>query len=172
MTRLYTIGYEQTDIDNVVAVLKAFEIKVLADVRAVAASRKKGFSKSALRNRLEAENIKYMHLVELGDPKPGREAARAQHYERFRMIYHEHLEQPGPQAALRILFEVARNNPTCLLCFEYRPEHCHRSIVADRLQESGVEEICNLFGNNPDNPERHAALFSRNNSGQSASAAE
>ena len=77
MTTVYTLGYEGTDIDKVVATLQAVGVKVLADVRAVALSRKKGFSKNALRTRLEAEGIAYVHLVELGDPKPGREAARA-----------------------------------------------------------------------------------------------
>jgi uncharacterized protein (DUF488 family) len=77
MTTVYTIGYEGTDIDKMLATLKAVGVDVLADVRAVALSRKKGFSKTALRTRLEAEGIAYAHFVELGDPKAGRGAARA-----------------------------------------------------------------------------------------------
>ena len=45
MTTVFTIGYEGTDIDRIVATLQAVGVKVLADVRAVAVSRKKGFSK-------------------------------------------------------------------------------------------------------------------------------
>ena len=67
MSVIYTIGYEGTDIDRCVATLKAVGVTVLADVRAVAVSRKKGFSKNGLRERLEAEGITYVHLVELGD---------------------------------------------------------------------------------------------------------
>ena len=63
MSVVYTIGYEGTDIDRFVATLKAVGIKVLADVRAVAVSRKKGFSKTALKARLEDEGIAYTHLV-------------------------------------------------------------------------------------------------------------
>ena len=77
MPLIYTIGYEGTDIERFVATLKIVGIKHLADVRAVAVSRKKGFSKSALSARLDAEGIQYFHFIELGDPKPGRDAARA-----------------------------------------------------------------------------------------------
>jgi uncharacterized protein (DUF488 family) len=73
MSVLYTIGYEGADIDRFIATLKAVEVTVVADVRAVALSRKRGFSKTALRARLAAEGIAYVHLVELGDPKPGRD---------------------------------------------------------------------------------------------------
>src|SRR5690606_32675421 len=45
MSIVYTIGYEATDIDRLVATLKAVGVRRLADVRAVALSRKKGFSK-------------------------------------------------------------------------------------------------------------------------------
>src|SRR5690606_21613376 len=81
MSIVYTIGYEGTDIDRFVATLKAVGVRRLADVRAVALSRKKGFSKKSLAARLEAEDIEYLHFQALGDPKPGREAARAGQYD-------------------------------------------------------------------------------------------
>ena len=84
MTTVYTIGYEGTDIDRFIQTLRNVDVKVLADVRAVALSRKEGFSKSALSSRLEMEGISYIHFMELGDPKKGREAARAGKYEKFR----------------------------------------------------------------------------------------
>jgi uncharacterized protein (DUF488 family) len=167
---IYTIGYEGTDIDRFVATLKAVGIKVLADVRAVAASRKKGFSKSALKARLEDEGITYAHFVDLGDPKPGRDAARAGRYEEFRQVYVGHLEGAEPQAALEGLSEIARETPTCLLCFERLPETCHRSILADRLVASGMEAV-NLFGDDPDRYVRNAAKLPRYRPRESAAAA-
>jgi uncharacterized protein (DUF488 family) len=71
MTIVYTIGYESTDIDRFVATLKTAGIKRVADVRAVALSRKNGFSKKALAARLEVEKIQYLHFVELGDQDRG-----------------------------------------------------------------------------------------------------
>jgi uncharacterized protein (DUF488 family) len=99
MNALYTIGYEDTDIDRFVATLKAVEVEVVADVRAVAVSRKQGFSKTALRERLAAEGIAYVHLVELGDPKPGRDAARAGRHDEFHRVYSLHLNTPEARAA-------------------------------------------------------------------------
>ena len=170
MSVVYTIGYEGTDIDRFVATLKAVGIKVLADVRAVAMSRKKGFSKTALRSRLESEGIAYTHLVDLGDPKPGRDAARAGRYDEFRTIYYEHLDGTASQAALDELSEVVGQSPTCLLCFERLPEYCHRSIVADRLSISGVE-VFDLYGDDPNRYIRHAAKLPRYHPREGASAA-
>src|SRR6476660_5008483 len=106
VSTVYTIGYEGTDIERFIATLKAVGVKTLADVRAVALSRKKGFSKSALRARLEDEGIGYSHFVELGDPKPGREAARAGRYEAFRKVYTRHLDLATSKGALRSLSEL------------------------------------------------------------------
>jgi uncharacterized protein (DUF488 family) len=167
---VYTIGYEGTDIDRFVATLKAGGIEVLADVRAVAASRKKGFSKSALRARLEDEGIAYTHFVDLGDPKPGRDAARAGRYNEFRKIYYEHIKGAESLAALNELSEVVGESPTCLLCFERAPENCHRSIVADRLRGSGVE-VFDLYGDDPNRYIRHAAKLPRYHPREGAPAA-
>jgi uncharacterized protein (DUF488 family) len=162
MTAVFTIGYEGTDIDRIVTILRAVGVKVLADVRAVAVSRKKGFSKNALRSRLEAEGIAYAHYVELGDPKAGREAARAGLFDEFHRIYTEHLVGHDARAALEVLEETARGAPVCMLCFERDPKTCHRTIVADRLKARGIEVI-ELFGDDPGRYVRHAPKLPRCN---------
>ena len=73
---LSTIGYEGATLPEVIAKLRAAGVEVVVDVRAVAASRRAGFSKTVLRASLAAEGIGYEHLRALGTPKPGREAAR------------------------------------------------------------------------------------------------
>ncbi len=148
MSVVYTVGYEGTDIDRFVATLKAVGIKTLADVRAVALSRKKGFSKTALRQRLEAEGINYLHFVALGDPKPGREAARNGRMAEFQRIYRKHLATSEAAQALLELESVVWTSPSCLLCFERDPSVCHRSIVTEKLSDSGVN-VFDLFGDNP-----------------------
>ena len=148
MNTVYTIGYEGTDIDRFVQTLKAVGIQVLADVRAVPLSRKKGFSKTALRNRLAENGIEYMHFSDLGDPKPGREAARAGKYELFRKIYSKHLASAEAQSALRLLETAVRLKSTCLLCFERDPNVCHRSIVTQALRSDG-NSVLDLYGDSP-----------------------
>jgi len=168
---VYTIGYEGIDVDRFVTTLKIVGVKVLADVRAVAASRKKGFSKSALRARLDDEGIAYSHFVDLGDPKSGRDAARAGRYDEFRRIYLEHIEGVGAQTALKALTTLVREDPTCLLCFERAPEFCHRSIVVNYLEIPELK-VVDLYGDDPNRYTRHAAKLPRYRSRQGASAAQ
>jgi uncharacterized protein (DUF488 family) len=144
MTIVYTIGYEGTDIDSFVLTLQEAGVDLLADVRALALSRKKGFSKNALRSRLTATGIGYAHLVDLGDPKTGREAARAGHFAEFRRIYSRHLSTAEAQADLNTLAAAVRTRTVCLMCFERQPEHCHRSMVGQALRAADVA-IENLF---------------------------
>jgi uncharacterized protein (DUF488 family) len=144
MTRpyLYTIGYEGADVDRFLTTLKDAGIAILADVRAVALSRKRGYSKTALRNALENDGIGYRHFIQLGTPKSGREAARAGNGELMRRIYcNEVLATESAQAAFEDLAALAETQPICLLCFERDPENCHRRILAQRLEERGWQSV-------------------------------
>lgn len=170
MNTIYTIGYEGTDIERVVQTLKAVGVGVLADVRAVALSRKKGFSKTALRNRLAEEGIEYVHFNALGDPKPGREAARAGKYDLFRKIYRKHLATSDAQYSFRELQITVQDKTTCLLCFERDPNVCHRSIVTLALRAEG-NEILDLYGDSPEHYDNFSAQLSRYHSRQGAAAA-
>jgi uncharacterized protein (DUF488 family) len=170
MNIVYTIGYEGTDIERFVQTLKAVGIQVLADVRAVALSRKKGFSKTALRNRLAQEGIDYIHYIALGDPKPGRLAARAGKHDQFRKIYGKHLATDAAQVALKDLNFVAQIKVTCLLCFERDPNVCHRSIVTHELQASGNDYL-DLYGDSPARYANFSAKLPRYHSRQGAAAA-
>lgn len=170
MTTVYTIGYEGTDISRFIETLKVMGVEVLADVRAVAISRKPGFSKTALRTRLEAEGIAYRHFVDLGDPKPGREAARAGRYAEFQRIYTTHLDGAVPQVAFQTLADVASQGATCLLCFERDPRGCHRTIIADRLKVHGMS-VFDLYGDLPSRYERYGTKQPSGYSRQGATAA-
>lgn len=107
MNTIYTIGYEGTDIDRFVATLKAARIEMLVDVRALALSRKKGFSKKGLAARLDRDGVAYLHLVELGNPKVGRDAARAGQLAEWRHIYDQHLQGDGATGAMIMVEALA-----------------------------------------------------------------
>lgn len=141
MAVVFTIGYEQAQVDGVIAALKTRGVTALADIRAVAISRKQGFSKNALRARLAEHGIAYIHFSDLGDPKPGRDAARAGRHDEFRRIYSAHLATPRATAALHVLRETMDTATVCLLCFERDPTTCHRRLITDRLGASGVKVI-------------------------------
>ncbi len=141
---LSTIGYEAATLPEVMARLKAAGVEVLIDVRAVAASRRAGFSKTILRNSLEAEGIAYEHLRGLGTPKPGREAARKGRIAEMEAIFAGHMATPEAQDGLARAIAITRENHAALLCFEACAAGCHRRIVADLIRDATGCEIRDL----------------------------
>ena len=87
MTTLFTIGYEQATAQNFFDALTNAGVATLIDVRAVAASRRPGFSKRQLAAGLDAHGMAYVHLQKLGTPKEGRLAARSGHAAEMLRIY-------------------------------------------------------------------------------------
>lgn len=131
---LFTIGYEGSDLGSFLAELAAYGIEQIIDVRDVPLSRKRGFSKNSLANALAAQGVIYLHVKALGDPKPGREAARRGDYLEFRKVYNRHLKSQNAQTALQTTAKSAMEKVSCLLCFERAYENCHRNIVAKALE--------------------------------------
>jgi uncharacterized protein (DUF488 family) len=142
--KLATIGYENDTQPDVIARLKDAAVKVVLDVRAVASSRKAGFSKTLLAGSLAEAGIEYIHLQKLGTPKAGRDAARAGRIAEMRRIFEGHLAEPAAQVELARAGEIASDRKAALLCYEADPRGCHRSIVAQRLHDALGLEIENL----------------------------
>jgi len=141
---LRTIGYEGTTVDAVLAELRAAGVTLLLDVRAVAASRKPGFSKRQLAAGLDAVGIGYVHLQGLGTPKPGRDAVRAGHPERMVPIFLAHMQGDRAQAELAQAVELARGSRACVLCFERDHMTCHRRLVADMIVAGTGQAVAHL----------------------------
>jgi uncharacterized protein (DUF488 family) len=141
---LHTIGYEGSTIEDVLATLKAAAIDCVLDVREFPISRKAGFSKSALSNKLEARGISYVHFKGLGDPKAGRIAAREARFEDFRQIFNAHLTTESAQADLARATELAAVKSACLLCFEHDPTNCHRLILANEMAKRKNFTLVNI----------------------------
>lgn len=142
---LATIGYEGTTVQRVVEVLLEAGVALLVDVRAVASSRRPGFSKTRLAAHLEEAGIGYLHLRGLGTPAEGRAAARAGRHDEMRRIFGGHLSMPEAQAELEHLAEIiGSGRRACLLCFEADPGHCHRTLVAAAVSSLIPVEIAHL----------------------------
>lgn len=129
---------------DVIGRLKAAAVKTLIDVRAVAASRRAGFSKTVLGNSLEAEGIAYVHVRDLGTPKPGRDAARKGRIDEMRAIFMEHLQELAARLQFERLKEIASHTATALLCFEAEACGCHRAVLAERLSSESGFQMVNL----------------------------
>ncbi len=133
MQTLATIGYESATQDEVIGKLKRAGVEVLIDVRAIAASRRPGFSKGVLSASLEAAGIAYVHLRALGTPKAGRDAAHHGRTAEMHAIYDVHLREPAAQLELARATAIAAERKAALLCYEADAHRCHREIVAGRI---------------------------------------
>jgi uncharacterized protein (DUF488 family) len=145
--KLFTIGYEQTPAKSVLDELEQAGVKLLVDVRAVASSRRPGFSKSQLAAGLDERGISYVHLRGLGTPKDGRLAARAGEFDILHKIYARHLKTPQAKEELDELSAlVKQSGPVCILCYERDHRHCHRRWIAEIIEGRDGVKIENLAG--------------------------
>jgi uncharacterized protein (DUF488 family) len=141
--RIFTIGYEGATMGEFIAALQAAGVGRVIDVRAVANSRRPGFSKTPLRNALAEAGIDYVHLRALGTPAAGREAARAGRTADLERIYAGQLETPQAMAEGAIMLELAADRPSALLCYERAPACCHRTLLWQAL--SPTAEVIDLY---------------------------
>lgn len=135
MPQVWTIGYEQATMADFLAALTGAGVEVVADVRAIAASRRPGFSKSALAANLAEAGISYRHFRALGTPAEGRAAARAGKKDKLEAIYAGQLELPEAIAASAELADLAAEKRVALLCFERDPACCHRTLLREAVLE-------------------------------------
>ena len=145
-SKLFTIGYEKAKLEALMTELKRAKVKLLVDTRAVAASRKPGFSKRQLAATLDENGISYLHLQKLGTPPEGRQAARSGDMTTLWRIYNRHLKTHDAVEAMDELLAIVRSGQrVCLLCFERDPGHCHRSRIAEVVDERISVRITNLM---------------------------
>jgi uncharacterized protein (DUF488 family) len=139
--KLFTIGYEQATSAAVIGELRHAGVRLVVDTRAVAASRRPGFSKRQLAAGLDEPGIGYLHLQKLGTPKEGRDAARAGNLTKLFDIYERHLATPAAREQLDELTTIVKSGQAvCLLCYERDVNHCHRKRIAELIRErTGVE---------------------------------
>jgi uncharacterized protein (DUF488 family) len=148
---IFTIGYEGTTPDRLIATLREAGVTTLVDVRELANSRRPGFAKRALSEALAQAGIGYRHVRALGTPPEGRAAARAGRSAEMKRIFGARLAGTEAQAAVAGLAGEAREARLCLLCLEADPAQCHRTLVAEAVASSGGFAIVHLHpaGNLP-----------------------
>lgn len=133
MKRLFTIGYEGTDLDAFLETLERAKIDVLLDIRELPISRRRGFSKNVLREALEACGIEYRHEKRLGSPRPLRHRLREDgNYKQFFSAYEKHLARH--RDLLQALCDELNGN-VALMCYERDHTQCHRSTVCSVIAD-------------------------------------
>jgi uncharacterized protein (DUF488 family) len=146
----YTIGHSTRSLDEFVALLRASEIELLVDVRAIPRSRRNPqFNKDSLPDSLRAVAIGYEHAVALGGRR-GRTSKDETSpngfwtHASFRN-YADYAMGPDFRAALARLRELGHRHRSAIMCAEAVWWRCHRRIIADYLVSAG-ECVLHILG--------------------------
>lgn len=133
---IVSVGYQGREVDAFVHDLTGRGVDTLVDVRLNAVSRRRGFSKSQLRQALTDAGIDYVHLRALGNPKDNRAPFHRGRPEQGRAVYAGLVERsPEAQDALRVLGTLAQDGVVAVMCFEADEDKCHRQVVTNLLIE-------------------------------------
>ena len=148
--RIWTIGHSTRNIDTFISLLKANEIKSLADVRLLPGSKRyPQFNKETLADSLSKAGICYEHFPELGGRRKPRENSpnTAWRNESFRG-YADYMEtEQFNKGVKRLLYLAADAGPTAIMCAEAVWWRCHRSLISDYLKAVDIEVMHILDAN-------------------------
>jgi uncharacterized protein (DUF488 family) len=144
---LWTIGHSTRSIDELLELLRAYEIALLIDVRTVPRSRfNPQFNSNTLAHSLSHAGLHYRHLPELGGlRKPKKDSVNVGWRNESFRGYADYMQTEVFRAALETLMADGRQFHTAIMCAEAVPWRCHRSLIADMLTIRGwtVRHIMN-----------------------------
>jgi uncharacterized protein (DUF488 family) len=129
------MGYEAKDINEFIQMLQSNNIKTVVDVREIAGSRKKDFSKNKLIEHLSSANISYIHIRELGSPRILRKKLKKdKDYGYFFKKYNGYLKSQI-NIVKKLYKDIVTKELSCFICFERDPFLCHRKAIAEKIKE-------------------------------------
>ncbi len=140
---IYTIGHSTHSFDVFLAMLKSYNIEILADIRSLPGSRKfPQFDKENLEKTLPENGIKYIHLLGLGGRRKVNKNSKNTRWKNdsFRS-YADYMETEAFENAVEKLETIASQKTTVYMCAEAVYWRCHRSMVSDYLKAKGWKVI-------------------------------
>jgi uncharacterized protein (DUF488 family) len=159
---LFTIGYGNRSLDQLIALLQANQVAQLIDVRSAPYSRfKPEFSRDALQAALQRHAIDYLFM---GDTLGGQPDC-PDCYTHGKADYDKIRSQSFYQNGIDHLHSLLRSTRRlALMCSEGRPEQCHRSkLIGETLNALGIS-ICHIDEDNQ--PRSHTEVINRLTGGQ------
>ena len=140
---IFTVGHSTLPIADFIALIRAYRIATVADIRTVPKSRHNPqFNADALGKSLAKAKIDYVPLPALGGLRHARKDSpnMGWHNESFRG-YADYMQTDGFTAGLDQLIALSRKTRTAIMCAEAVPWRCHRSLVADALEVRGIPAV-------------------------------
>jgi uncharacterized protein (DUF488 family) len=140
---IYTIGHSTHPLEEFVAILRAYNIEQLVDIRSVPRSRHNPqFEQTELDQSLPAAGIFYCHLKQLGGlRRPVKDSVNTGWRDTSFRGYADYMQTDAFTQAIQELMNYATDQTTTIMCAEAVPWRCHRSLVSDALLVRGIDVI-------------------------------
>ena len=135
-----SVGYERyRSVEDFARLLSRAGVERLIDVRELPISRRRGFAKTALAAALAEQDIEYLHLRGMGNPKEFRDLYKSGQVTEGRAGYEQLLTEDRADD-LRELAETIHEKRSALMCVEHDEAVCHRQVILAALRDQvGLE---------------------------------
>ncbi len=140
LTNVQVLMHSTRPLEEFIALLSAYRITLLVDIRLVPASRRfPQFAQAALATSLASVGVDYLHLKDLGGRRTPRvDSPHSGWRSRSFRGYADYMESSQWAAAMATLLVRAQAATSALMCAEALPWRCHRQLVADTLVVRGA----------------------------------
>ena len=139
MNTLYTIGHSTHTFEQFLALLQAYDIQMVVDVRTIPKSRHNTqFGQDMLSPALQAAGIDYTYLGSLGGLRHTTKDSINTGWRNLSFRgYADYMATDAFQEGLQQLKALAEKQRVAIMCAEAVPWRCHRSLIADALTVQG-----------------------------------
>jgi uncharacterized protein (DUF488 family) len=136
---IFTIGHSTRSLEEFIAMLHSFNIELVADIRSFPGSRKfPQFNKGALEISMPQNNLKYVHIKELGGRRKANQGSKNTGWRHIAFrSYADYMETNAFKNGIKELEKIALKKRTAYMCSEAVWWRCHRSMVSDYLKVNG-----------------------------------
>lgn len=137
---MWTLGHSTRSFDELVALARAHEVTLIADVRKIPRSRRHPqFNADALARMLPEAGLAYLPVPGLGGLRSARAPSinTAWRNASFR-AYADYMQTEEFAAHLDALVRRAHDEAVAIMCAEALWWRCHRSLIADAVVARGM----------------------------------
>lgn len=141
-TRIFTIGHSTREFDELLEMLRANGVTLLADVRSFPSSRKyPQWNQDAIKSALPAD-IGYRWLQDIGGrrytPVDVSSPNDGWRVKAFR-DYADYMDTDDFRSGFAELLQISKDSVPAIMCSEAVPWRCHRRLITDALIVAGIE---------------------------------
>jgi uncharacterized protein (DUF488 family) len=140
MGNIYTIGYGNIAVKNLLDLLKKYKVEILVDIRSRPYSRhRQEYRKRELEARIPDAGMGYIFL---GDKLGGMPIDSRFYGPDGNIDYAMLSEDSNYLEGIHQVTELSHKKSVCLMCAEAEPERCHRGwLVSETLWKHGIESL-------------------------------